>query len=265
MPELTWDDAIVEALKQAGEALHYTDIVDKIAELQLRKDLGPNPNSVVSTRLSIMLAQNTFPIRRVRRGEYIHTDSIKQQEAVAQPIPDGRVAGGSGPISTEIVEETGLVTAFGMYWKRGGVKWCTSPQLLGKQRDSNVDFTGQQGVYVLHDMHRPIYVGQAEAERLGKRLNDHTRDRLASRWDRFSWFGLLPVDSTTGKLGPSPITLSTQGLLTTLEALLMEVLETPLNRRRGDFLSSIEWFQVEDPEIHRESARAILSELSKKI
>jgi hypothetical protein len=80
------------------------------------------------------------------------------------------------------------------------------------------------------------------------RLKAHTTDRLSGRWDRFSWFGLRAVQSD-GTLFPVATDWKHHIVLETLEALLIESLEPPLNRRRGDNLSAVEYSQVEDPEL----------------
>jgi hypothetical protein len=49
----------------------------------------------------------------------------------------------------------------------------------------------------------------------------------------------------------------------TMEALLIESLKPPLNRKRGDNLSGIEYIQAIDPQIDTARRRAILEELRK--
>ena len=51
------------------------------------------------------------------------------------------------------------------------------------------DFWHQRGVYVLHGDHGAYYAGLAIDQPLGKRLQQHTQDEHAGRWDKFSWFG----------------------------------------------------------------------------
>ena len=80
-------------------------------------------------------------------------------------------------------------------------------------------------------------------------LYEHTMDRLATRWDRFSWFGVLPV-SENGVLGRMPDNFNSTNLLPALEAILIEALEPRQNRKTGDDLSSVEYIQRPDPEIH---------------
>lgn len=66
-----------------------------------------------------------------------------------------------------------------------------------------VDFNKQLGIYLLDDGREVIYIGRTTDRPLGRRLFEHTFDRMAVRWDRFSWFGLLPV-SESGQLGALP-------------------------------------------------------------
>ena len=88
-------------------------------------------------------------------------------------------------------------------------------------------------------------------------LYEHTVDRLATRWDRFSWFGLLPV-SEKGTLGSLPESFETSKLIPALEAILIEALEPRQNRKRGDDLTAVEYLQKEDPEVERKKKRTIL-------
>ena len=82
---------------------------------------------------------------------------------------------------------------------------------------------------------------------------------MAARWDRFSWFGLLPV-SEAGTLGTLPLTYEASKIIPALEAILIEALEPGQNRKRGDDLSAVEYIQREDPEIQRKRKREIIAE-----
>lgn len=86
------------------------------------------------------------------------------------------------------------------------------------------------------------------------------RDRLNGRWDRFSWFGLRNV-TEDGELGPSEFTASREQIISLMEAILIEALEPPLNRKRGDDFSEREFLQAEDPTLKNKSQRAVLERL----
>jgi hypothetical protein len=85
-------------------------------------------------------------------------------------------------------------------------------------------------------------------------------DRLGGRWDRFSWFGLLSVEAD-GELSDSRVPWNQDVVVETMEALLIESLEPPLNRRRGDNLSGIEYLHTPDPQIEAARKKALLDEI----
>lgn len=137
-----------------------------------------------------------------------------------------------------------------MFWRRSEIDWSLRrPKLLGVQQSGSqqVDFSDEAGVYVLYDGSRVIYVGRVTEPRMGQRVCDHTRDRLTGRWDRFSWFGVRKVQQN-GKLSPVPSgAIEIVTLIATMEALLIEGLEPPQNRRQGDGFSALGFIQVTDP------------------
>jgi len=51
----------------------------------------------------------------------------------------------------------------------------------------------------------------------------------------------------------------------TLEAVLIEALEPPQNRRRGDAFRAVEFLQVEDPQIEKGRREKLLQELGQKV
>ena len=77
---------------------------------------------------------------------------------------------------------------------------------------------------------------------------------FSSRWDRFSWFGLLPV-SEAGGLGNLPESYLGTKIIPAVEAILIEALEPRQNRKRGDDLSAAEYIQKEDPEIQKKKVK----------
>jgi len=161
--------------------------------------------------------------------------------------------------SEDSEEQYDIVTSFGMFWRREAVDWNASPKLLGMQQigATPVNFNKQLGIYLLYDGREVIYIGRTTDRPLGKRLYEHTSDRMAVRWDRFSWFGLLPV-SDTGELGTLPETYDAAKMIPALEAILIEALEPRQNRKRGDDLSAVEYIQHEDPEIQKRRVKQSL-------
>ena len=146
------------------------------------------------------------------------------------------------------------------------IVWRNDPKLFGKQQalSKPVDFGKQKGIYILYDHHTVVYVGRSIDRPLGKRLYEHTIDRLGSRWNRFSWFGLLEVTSE-GNLQETTLNISFATLIGTLEALLIEALEPPQNRKRGDDFSVIEYIQDIDPELREREIQNTLRSIKQKM
>lgn len=254
MPELSWKDAIVQVLKQATDPMHYVDIAEEIARLGLKTDVGATPAQSVNATISVSIkGDSATPFRRAGKGLY----ALRSAPPSVPPVPP----------KDEEEDETGLINAFGMYWSRANVLWTHSPRLLGRQGKGStpVDFSGQQGVYLLHDRRDVVYVGRTTDQPLGLRLRQHVEDRLNGRWERFSWFGVYPV-TEAGALDSKAVgTYDLSSLITTMEALLIEGLEPPQNRKRGDGFKAVEFLQVEDPAIQRQKILELMDALKTKL
>ena len=267
MPNLPWREAILRVLSTADEPMHYTEIAQAIIDQKLRQDVGATPSNAVASALSSQALVRK--VVRVERGYYILASKLQLPQAgstasSAKGGPRNRTA--SVSTRTETVAElpdgeSGLIGSFGMFWLRSEVDWTATPvKLLGVQLDGGnpVDFAEQAGVYLLYEGNRVIYVGRVTSPRLGQRLWEHTRDRLKARWDKFSWFGVRSVGDN-GCLGSLPhpgFTLA--ALIATMEALLIEGLEPPQNRRQGDGFKALEFIQEVDPQIEIVRERQIL-------
>lgn len=258
MAELGWKEAIIKVLSASAEPMHYTDIAEAIAEQGLRTDFGATPAASVNATISVSIQNDAdrSPFMRVGRRLY----ALRTPDSA--PLPAGSLV----YAQEEEEDETGLINAFGMYWWRNKVFW-SSLRLLGQQQPGNtpVDFSGEKGVYLLHDGRDVVYVGRTTEQPLGARLKQHTVDRLNGRWDRFSWFGVYPV-AENGSLSPGVTdSFSLENLIATMEALLIEGLEPPQNRKRGDEFRAVEFLQVEDPEIQKSHIVQLMDELKKKL
>jgi hypothetical protein len=258
---LAWPAAIQRILEESGKPMHYTEIAQQILDRKLRKDVGATPASTVNANISWSLKHEPeeSPFERVDRGVYKlrHVrGNLKAPLASVEAHPNSEEG--------ELEESTGIIQAFGMFWRRDLVGWTNSPGLLGQQQQGAevVDFCDQRGVYLLHDGQRVVYVGQASDQPLGRRLDQHTTDRLNGRWDRFSWFGIRHV-TAEGKLLDLDLKNLTQAdIIVTLEALLIEGLEPPQNRKRGEDFGAVEYLQVEDPSLKKKQRAALIAELA---
>lgn len=271
MSNLPWRAAILQVLNTADEPMHYTEIAQAIIDQKLRRDVGATPSSTVASALSSRALVRK--VVRVERGYYMLTTKLQLPQdgstvASRRASAEGRPRDQNASVSThtETVadlpdDESGLIGSFGMFWLRSEVDWTKTPvKLLGVQLDGGnpIDFAEQAGVYLLYEGNRVIYVGRVTSSRLGQRLWEHTRGRLKARWDKFSWFGVRSVgdDGHLGELPNPGFTLA--ALITTMEALLIEGLEPPQNRRQGDGFKALEFIQEVDPEIEIARERKIL-------
>jgi hypothetical protein len=258
MDEMTWRQAIEKVLSGSATPLHYTEITERIIADKLRKNLGATPSATVNAQLAGSIKHDAkSPFIRVAKGVFAL--------AAAATAPVIKPAGGLTPTvpeSEESEEQYDIVTSFGVFWRRDSIHWTATPKLLGLQKAgaTPVDFNKQLGIYLLYDGREVIYVGRTTDRPLGRRLYEHISDRLAVRWDRFSWFGLLPV-SDAGALEILPATYEAAKIIPALEAILIEAMEPRQNRKRGDDLSAVEYIQFEDPEIQKKKMKAILDQL----
>lgn len=254
--ELTWRQAIDEVLKASEVPMHYGEIADRIIANHLRVSLGATPAATVNAQISSSIKHDgaDSPYLRVARGTFALSPMGKSAEPVRKVTPKSAL-----DTAEEGEAQYDIVSSFGMFWRRSAVQWAATPKLLGVQQlgATPVDFSAQLGIYLLYDGREVIYIGRSTDRPLGRRLYEHTLDRLAARWDRFSWFGLLPV-SERGQLEAMPKEFEAVKLIPALEAILIEALEPRQNRKRGDDLAAVEFMQKEDPEIRKKQVRASL-------
>jgi hypothetical protein len=257
---MPWREAMIKVLAESDVPLHYSEIAQAIIDKEYRVDVGATPAATVAANLSESLRRdNPSPFAKVERGVYTLAD---------RPAPVAvSVDSGVADEAQVDAQEMGLINAFGMFWSRDRVLWKTTmPRLLGVQQSgsASVNFTAQAGVYVLYDGSRAVYVGRVTEPRIGLRLFEHTRDRLTGRWDRFSWFGVRGVDAD-GELRPIPSSgIAVTTLIATMEALLIEGLEPPQNRRQGDGFNAVEFIQDTDPEVIQARDRRVLDQLAQR-
>ena len=253
--DLPWRAAIQRVLEGSSEPLRCSEIAEQVVTQGLKRNIGANPSGSIGAILATSLQEKDTPFQRVAPGLYALRSQLREASTLGE-TPDAEDA--------EVAQGGGL-RAFGMYWRRDHVVWRSRTKLFGRQSfaATKVDFADQVGVYLLHDRERVIYVGRA-SDTLAARLTAHTVDRLSGRWDRFSWFGLRNV-GPGGELINRTVRWDEKVVIETLEALLIESLEPPLNRRRGDNLSGVEYIQSVDPDLERAEQRRVIEQLTRSI
>jgi hypothetical protein len=255
---LSWRKAVIEVLKASDKPMSSAEIVAAIKERQLREVTGNTPEATIGALIYTSMQEDgeNSPFIQKAPNEFAFNQTSKFTSAMPQP---------NAEITSEDNEEkpkkiTGIIRAFGMYWRRDYVVWKTTPRIIGFRSGKKMDFCNQRAIYLLHDGSQLVYVGRALDRPLGTRLLEHSNGRLNGRWDRFSWFGLLNL-SEDGKLldeGLKNFTANGNDIIVTMEALLIEALEPKQNRRGGDTFKGIEYTQMEDPEIEEKRNKVAL-------
>lgn len=261
--EKSWKAAIIRVLGESDSPQHYTDISEQILSRGYYETDGATPAATVNAQIASSIKHDgeKSPFVRVGKGIFALKTALAvlpaNPEMQKKPTPES-------PSDAEASDS--IIRSFGMYWQRNLVVWRNDPKLFGKQQASSkpIDFGKQNGIYILYDHHTVVYVGRSIERPLGKRLFEHTVGRLGSRWNRFSWFGMLDA-TDEGGLKETPFNNSLSSIITTLEALLIEALEPPQNRKRGDEFSAIEYIQDIDPELREREIQSTLRSIEQKM
>lgn len=259
---MTWKESIIyilqnNKLNEEYRPMHYRDITNSIIEQKLRDKYGLTPADTVNAQLT---TDKSGLFESLGNGEYRLTEAGKQfviQNATdkLKPKDDSDKNKDINNVQTSHIDiSQKLIRNYGMFWMREGINWSHNPKLLGVQSTgaTPIDLSEMRGIYMLYDGREVIYVGQATKQSILQRLIQHTKNRLATRWDRFSWFGIDEVNSD-GKVVKSKdlITTDVYTLANALEGILIEGLEPRQNRRQGDNFG-FEYYQEIDKEIAKD-------------
>lgn len=166
-----------------------------------------------------------------------------------------------------------LIKTYGEFWNPYLVDW-SGKKLEGQAKLQvtrkgvpkkvlhTINFWDAQGIYVLLNDFKPVYVGQSV--QLGKRLADHLGDRFAGRWDMFSWYSVCNPSITTGGISnPGNRKLAMSTVIDTLEALGILIADPALNRKREKLPAAIEFDQT--PTSNPKSVREYLEQILDKL
>lgn len=261
--EKSWKAAIIRVLGESDSPLHYTHISEQILSRGYYETDGATPAATVNAQIASSIKHDgeKSPFIRVGKGIFALKTAL-----TTLPAPPEKQKKPTRELASDAEASDSIIRSFGMYWQRDLVVWRNDPKLFGKQQANSkpVDFGKQKGIYILYDHHTVVYVGRSVDRPLGKRLFEHTVDRLGSRWNRFSWFGLLDATDDGGLKEP-PFSNSLSSIIASLEALLIEALEPPQNRKRGDDFSAIEYIQDIDPELREREIQSTLRSIEQKM
>ncbi len=152
-----------------------------------------------------------------------------------------------------------LIKASGLYWNPEVIEWGSRGagncgKLLGDVKfedgtKKEIDFWKAQGIYVLHSDFKTIYVGKAFKTSIGKRLRDHLTDRLAGRWDMFSFYSVSAPKKIDGDVTtPGKRQITPETYINTFEALAILISDPVLNRKRESLKDAFSVTQKEQPQ-----------------
>jgi hypothetical protein len=269
---MSWREAIERVLREEARPLHYGEISQLVMSRGYYRTEGATPDSTVNAHITTSIKNDgeSSPFVRVAKGTYAlrapsGAESLSGNKSLTV-AGRAKLEAPAAAAAAEPESDESIVRCLGMYWQRDLIVWRSVPRVFGKQQAlaKAVDFGGQRGIYILYDHHTVIYVGRCIDRPLGRRLYEHTIDRLGSRWNRFSWFGLLDV-TDEGNLVDVPLKVSSATLIATLEALLIETMEPPQNRKRGDDFSVVEYIQDVDPELKEREIQNTLRAIEQKL
>lgn len=167
-----------------------------------------------------------------------------------------------------------LIKAYGTFWNPAIMYWGApgrgnSGKMLGTVNfddgtKKQIDFWEARGIYVLHNEFSSIYVGKAFGVSIGERLRNHLTDRLAGRWEMFSWYSVSAPRKIEGGLRkPGTRQIAPDTYIATFEALAILISDPPLNRKRESLRGAYEVTQVEQP--HPRSIRSYLEEILSRV
>ncbi len=285
--EITWEDAVLQILKESTEPMYYGDITDVILRRGLKTTVGKTPNYTVAGVISKLRSDvsNGIDIIKTQPGVfYLRSKSSVSSNDTSAETDDELDASAETDDELDASAETDdeldasaetddeldatdapqnlAVAAYGLHWERDKVDWSTH-RLLGYDidpaPDQAIDFANQQGVYLLHSWQSVVYVGKTAAREGGlfQRLhNHHSRQIWSGKWERYSWFGLRRVDEA-GNIVDSLKTASKEVVTALIEAVLIETLRPSFNNQQGNYMGTL-YRQAIDPNIAKARAQQVL-------
>lgn len=238
---MKWIDAVIDVLGHQGGSMHYVDIANKIMEQGKRKE-SKTPHISVHVVLD---SHNDIFIKE-GKGRYQLNPAFdyKNWNKNNKTTDEDE----SKVIETQITKSNNktIIKAYGKMWERNKVDWdkC-EPVLLGTPRKMKqyIDFNKMRGIYMLYDVNGSmVYVGLA-TNGIGGRLRDHTRDKHANAWVRFSWFGIdgIKQDGTIRRSTHLQTTVS--DVASALESVVIIGVQPHRNVKMGDRMKDKEYLQ----------------------
>lgn len=260
--EMSWREAVLQALAEADKPLHYREIAAEILNSGLKKSAGKTPSDTVAGIISRLISdEGRLDIVKSQPGYFYMRAEADASATPEQEEPDDELD------ATDVPRNL-AVAAYGLHWERDKVDWSARRLYgwddanfnpVGNYDDFAIDFANQQGVYLLHSWDAVVYVGRTTAANNGlfQRLQaHHNSPAWSAKWERFSWFGMRRVNDE-GDLSDVPENATKQVVAALMEAVLIETLRPAFNNRKGDYMGTL-YRQLVDPGIAEREARAMI-------
>jgi hypothetical protein len=222
--------------------MDYEQIAVELAEGGHIAGFGVMPRKQICIIMENAIAKegDQCPFVRTEPGVYIARKLANSEHFRASQAAGPKLA----------FNPTGIITCYGQVWARESVTWRSNPVIFGCQFQNSpkINFFKQVGIYTLHSNdHALVYTGVSGDRTIGECLYEHTSDRLDGRWNRFSFYGLLPINEN-GTFSPLTRECTIEDITASLQSILVEVSNPPANRRAYDYFSTLEFVQWRDPE-----------------
>lgn len=258
--ELTWEQAVLQILREATEPMYYGEIAEEILRQGLKTTTGKTPNDTVAGTISRMRSRGEWNIVKTKPGFFQIGQSAETSSDDTADEFD----------ATDALQNL-AVAAYGLHWERDKVDWKTNQLLgydaaygaIGPNSEDVINFADQQGVYLLHGWQSVVYVGKTTAREGGllQRLRyHHTRQAWSGKWERFSWFGIRRV-TEEGNIIDGPDSASKEVVSSLMESVLIEALRPSFNQQQGSYMGTM-YRQAIDPNIARRQAQDLLRPLT---
>lgn len=253
-------------MREAQKPLEYAEIAERILTQGYYETDGATPRATVNAQItsSIRRGGEASPFVKIARGVFGLREMANAESAAIQPPVIVSSEAFVAVTEAEVENSDSIIRSFGMYWQRDLVIAVIQRYLASSRQWQPLLILAGRKVSTSSMTIILLCMSRSIDRPLGRRLYEHTIDRLGSRWNRFSWFGLLDV-TPEGGLRELPLVPSLVSMIGTLEALLIESLEPPQNRKRGDDFSAVEHIQDIDPEIHEREIQNTLRSIEQNM
>lgn len=237
---MKWIDDIIDVLKTSDKAMHYVDIAKEIVKKEKRTDCKTphiSVHVVLNAHQDIFIKEGRGLYKLNNVFNYNDWQNNKTTDKEENKVIEAQISK---------TNNTTIIKAYGRMWERNKVDWSKChPVLLGTPHKIKqyIDFNKMRGIYMLYDTNGTlVYVGLS-TNGIGDRLKDHTKDKHANSWVKFSWFGIDGINQDGSIRRPSGLHASIIDVATALESVVLIGVQPARNTRNGERMRDKEYLQ----------------------